>query len=119
MRSVSGVLSVLAFVLLPGLAPADEPRLDLVVQTGHTSGSEEVAMSGDGKYLVTGSQGKAAILWEAATGRILQTFQEHSDRIRSVAISGDGKCVVTGMAADRPASRQAGARPAILWESAT
>ena len=66
-----------------------------------------MALSGDGKHLVTGSFDKTAILWEAASGKKLQTFVGHTDSVLSVAISGDAKYVVTG-------SRD---NTAILWEA--
>jgi WD40 repeat protein len=50
-----------------------------------------VAISGDGRQIVTGSSDKTAILWEAATGRQRQTFQGHTNDITSVAISPDSK----------------------------
>ena len=52
-----------------------------------------VALSGDGKHVLTGSGDKTAILWEAASGKKLQTFQGHTDSVKSVALSGDGKHV--------------------------
>jgi WD40 repeat protein len=46
--------------------------------------------------VLTGSADKSAILWEAAGGKILQTFQGHHREVTSVALSGDGKFVMTG-----------------------
>jgi WD40 repeat protein len=66
-----------------------------------------VALGGDGKHVVTGSEDKTAILWEAASDKKLQTFQGHT--ISSVTLSGDTKHVVTG---DND-------KTAILWEAAS
>src|SRR5262249_1472860 len=52
--------------------------------------------SGDGKRVVTGSFDSTAILWDAASGKRLQTFTGHTNAVMSVALSGDGKRVVTG-----------------------
>ena len=87
---------------------ASEPRLELVVQTGHTYYVTGVARSSDGKHVLTGSEDKTAILWEAASGKKLQTFNGHTEAVWSVALSGDGKFVLTG-------SRDS---TAILWGAA-
>lgn len=68
----------------------------------------ELQESGDGKHVVTGSFDMTAILWEAASGQKLQTFQGHTDLVTSVALSGDGKHVVTGSENTT----------AILWDAA-
>jgi len=65
-------------------------------------------LSGDGKFVVTGSSDRTAILWEAASGKKLQTFAGHTGEVHGVAISGDGALVLTG----------SGDKTAILWEAA-
>src|SRR5580704_4269786 len=93
------VLLVLAVGLPEAGKPAGavgEPALQVMLQTGHTQRVSSVALSGDGKYLVTGSLDKTAILWEASSGKKLQTFQAHNLEIASVALSADGKHLVTG-----------------------
>src|SRR5436309_969839 len=108
MRGVFRLLAILVLVFCQGRTSADEPRQEVFVQTGHTQGVMGVAISGDGKTVVTGSYDKTAILWEAASGKKLQTFQGHNGFVTSVAISGDGKFVLTG----------AEDRTAILWDAA-
>src|SRR5262245_18934639 len=56
-----------------------------------------VALSGDGKYALTGSNDNTAILWQAAGGKKLQTFPGSIGGVTSVALSGDGKYAVTGL----------------------
>jgi WD40 repeat protein len=63
------------------------------IQGGHTQIISRVAMSPDGKHVVTGSCDKTAILWEAATGKKLKTFQGHTSDVLDVALSADGKHV--------------------------
>src|SRR5262245_9610526 len=48
-----------------------------------------VALSRDGKLVLAGA-GRAATLWDPATGAKLQTFEGIKNRIESVALSGDG-----------------------------
>jgi uncharacterized protein (TIGR03067 family) len=88
----------------PGQAP--EPKLEVVLPT-ENSMVTGVALSGDGKRVVTGSEDGTAVLWEAATGKNLRTLQGIG--CNSVALSRDGKLVVTGTDDNR----------AILWEAAT
>jgi WD40 domain-containing protein len=57
---------------------------------GHTETVMSVARSGDGKLVATGSDDKTAILWEAASGKKLQTIPGRH-WITSVALSGDGQ----------------------------
>jgi WD40 repeat protein len=87
----------------------DEPRLQMVLQLGHTERVTSVALSADGKHLVTGSFDKTAILWEAFSGKKLQTAQGHTDWVKSVAFSADGRQVITGSLDGT----------AILWEVRT
>src|SRR5262245_6053409 len=108
MRSVSLLLSALALVLLTGLTPAADPRPELFLQTGHTSGVTSVALSADGKRVLTGSDDGTAILWQAEGGMKIQTFQGHTSEVTSVARGDDGQHAVTG-------SRDG---QAILWEVA-
>ena len=55
-----------------------------------------VAISPDGKYIVSGSQDKTLKLWEAGNGRLVRTFEGHNDSVYSVAFSPDGKNIVSG-----------------------
>lgn len=77
-------------------ASSDPVKPTLVIQKGHTSRVQSVALSRDGKWLVTGSEDETAILWETATGREVRTFHGHKDSINSVALSGDGRWLATG-----------------------
>ena len=59
-------------------------------------GITSVAISGDGKWLVTGSLDLTARLWEALNGKEIRGFRGHTDGVTSVALSGDGKWLATG-----------------------
>ncbi|WP_020467987.1 protein kinase domain-containing protein [Zavarzinella formosa] len=91
--------------------PPPEFRTDSIVRKfqGHNDEVASVAMSGDGKYVVTGSKDSTAILWDAAGGKQIQTFKGHKGRVASVALSSDAKLVLTG----------SWDNTAILWEAAT
>jgi len=76
---------------------------------GHTAWVYAVAVSPDGKYVLTGSLDNTARLWEAASGREIRSFTGHNAGVVAVAFSPDGQYVLTG-------SNDQTAR---LWETAT
>ncbi len=76
---------------------------------GHTGIVQCVAVSGDGKLVLTGSYDKTAILWDGSSGQKLHTLRGHDDGIMCVALSGDGKLAATGSHDHN----------AILWQTAT
>lgn len=55
-----------------------------------------VAFSPDGKSVLTGSRTGGAILWNAATGQQLRTFEGKEREARALAFSPDGKVMATG-----------------------
>jgi WD40 repeat protein len=55
-----------------------------------------VAVSPDGKRVVSGSDDKTVRVWDLASGRCEATLEGHGDRVCSVAVSPDGKRVVSG-----------------------
>jgi len=103
---LENALPLLVLVFVTSHASADDPRLELFLQTGHTQRVTSVAMSGDGKLVATASWDRTATLWETASGRKLQTFQG-TESVTSVALSGDGKFVVAA----------AGNGAAFLWDA--
>ncbi len=54
-----------------------------------------IAISGDGKIVLTGSIDGTATLWDAASGRRLRTLEGHANSVSAVALSGDGKFALT------------------------
>jgi WD40 repeat protein len=81
-------------IIRSGLQP---PSGSLVhILTGHPDTIWAVAVSGDGSRAVTGGDGGAVIVWDAAAGTVLQSLTGHLDTVRAVAVSGDGSRAVTG-----------------------
>jgi len=72
-------------------------RPELALQRGHSSSIECVALSADGRHMLTGSM-FMAILWDATTGTELRTFQGNR-WLNSLAISPDGLQVLTAYGA--------------------
>jgi serine/threonine protein kinase/WD40 repeat protein len=54
-----------------------------------------LSFNGDGTWIM-GRAFKTAYIWEAATGRTLQTFNGHVSFVNAVSVSEDGKLLVTG-----------------------
>ena len=53
-----------------------------------------LAFSPDGKTFVMGGSGRTLRLWDAKTGRLTQTLEEHTDTVDRVAFSPDGKTLL-------------------------
>jgi hypothetical protein len=66
--------------------------------TEHDSGVTSVAVTPDGKCVVSGSGDNTVRLWELATGQEVRRFTGHESTVRSVAVTPDGKYVVSGSA---------------------
>ena len=63
---------------------------------GHTEAVLAVAVSPDGRGIVTGSADNTARLWNAKTGAEMRVFEGHTKPVWAVAITPDGARIVTG-----------------------
>ena len=63
---------------------------------GHSHCVSSVAVSGDGKRVVSGSFDGTLKLWNPATGELIRTFEGYSGSLTSVAYSRDGRRVFSG-----------------------
>jgi WD40 repeat protein/serine/threonine protein kinase len=88
-----------SLVGLLGLPQGRAPLLAAAVlypgSTGHTGRVWSVAVSSDGRRLLTGSGDGTARVWDTATGRELLTPLQHDCEVTAVAISADGQFLVT------------------------
>ncbi|MGK7922113.1 MAG: DnaJ domain-containing protein [Trichodesmium sp.] len=66
--------------------------------TSHGDSVFAVAISSDGKSLVSGSADRTVRLWELETGKLKRTFPGHTDKVWAVAWSRDGKTIASGSA---------------------
>src|SRR5581483_9524112 len=63
-----------------------------------TRDSIAACFSPNGKYILTGSDDKVAILWDVGTRERLRSFEGHGGAVTAVAFSPDGARVLTGSA---------------------
>jgi len=88
------LLSVLAVCPLSSFAQDDTPQL--VLPIGHTSPVTSVAVSPDGKYVLSGSVDSTMKLWEVSTGREIRTFSIYNHSVTKVEFSPDGNYILSG-----------------------
>ena len=63
---------------------------------GHKRPIRAVAISPDGKFILTGSEDETAKLWNLESGEEIQTFIGNESSVESVGFSPDGKFILTG-----------------------
>ncbi|MEW6494629.1 MAG: hypothetical protein AB1589_19230, partial [Cyanobacteriota bacterium] len=63
---------------------------------GHSSSVNAVAVTGDGKRAISGSDDSTLKVWNLETGEELFTLNGHSDWVNAVAVTGDGKQAISG-----------------------
>jgi WD40 repeat protein len=66
--------------------------------TGHSDSINCVAISPNGKILVSGSEDCAIALWNLETGKILACLEEHEAGVKAIALTPDGKMLVSASA---------------------
>ena len=63
----------------------------------HKAAVNSVAVTGDGKYIISGSADNTIAVWDIANKTLLHRFPEaHSGWITSVAVTGDDKYIISG-----------------------
>lgn len=63
---------------------------------GHARTITAMAVSADGRRLVSASDDHTVRVWDLATGRELRVFKKHDNYVKAAAISPDGEFVVSG-----------------------
>ncbi len=55
-----------------------------------------MAVSPDGRCIVTASKDNIVAVWDLETGKLVHTLKGHQDRVNSVAVSPDGRRIISG-----------------------
>jgi len=76
------------------LTPPSGPLIRTLV--GHTNVVEAVAVTPDGRHIVSGSWDKTLKVWDLESGRELTILKGHTEFIKAVVITPDGKRVISG-----------------------
>lgn len=63
---------------------------------GHSSAVKALAMTPDGKRLVSGGDDQRVILWDLLRGQPLRAFRGHEHFVSSVALRSDGQLLLSG-----------------------
>jgi WD40 repeat protein len=63
---------------------------------GHTDAVNDIAISGNGRYMISGSNDKTARVWDLGTGKQLRILPVDCWKVTSVAFSSDSRYAVTG-----------------------
>jgi WD40 repeat protein len=66
--------------------------------TGHSDSINCVAISANGKILVSGSEDSTIHLWNLETGKFLACLEEHEAGVKAIALTPDGKMLVSASA---------------------
>lgn len=70
-------------------------RAEIYAQLGHSNRISTIAISPDGRTIISGSQDNTIKLWDVASGRELKTLSGHSDVVSVVAYSPDGQTIIS------------------------
>jgi WD40 repeat protein len=63
--------------------------------TGHSDAVNNIALSPDGKRLISGSNDKTVIVWDLTNGKVLKTLKGHAWKVTSVNWNNDGRYAVS------------------------
>ncbi|NEP54540.1 MAG: WD40 repeat domain-containing protein, partial [Moorea sp. SIO3C2] len=79
--------------LTSSLTPPGGPLLRTL--TGHTEWINAVAITPDGKHVISGADDKTIKVWRWETGAELFTLSGHTDSVYAVAVTPDGKKLIS------------------------
>ncbi len=87
------------FIRLPGdVSPRVAEREPIVFWKGHEGIVLAVAVSPDGRTLVSGGEDRMICLWELPTGRALARWEAHDANVTALTFMPDGRRLVSGSA---------------------
>jgi WD40 repeat protein len=90
------ILVIWGILFLFSLQVLSEEAPTLMMQLGHSGPVYGLALSDDGRFVVSASSDNTLKLWDFETGREMRTFRGHLNAVFCAAISPDGKYVASG-----------------------
>jgi WD40 repeat protein len=63
---------------------------------GHSDDVTAVALTSDGRRVVSGSRDKTLCVWDLESGQLIRTLHGHTREIGTVALTVDGRWIVSG-----------------------
>ncbi|MFM6255198.1 MAG: WD40 repeat domain-containing protein, partial [Dolichospermum sp.] len=63
---------------------------------GHSNSVNAIAVTPDGKTVISGSSDNTIKIWDLETGEEKLTFKGHSSWVTAIAVTPDGKTVISG-----------------------
>jgi len=89
---------LITVILLVYVGCSKQNNVEVFPQLGHNGFVLSVAISSDGKRILSGAIDNSIKLWDTESGREIRTFVGHGDKINTVLFSPDGKHIVSGSA---------------------
>jgi WD40 repeat protein/tRNA A-37 threonylcarbamoyl transferase component Bud32 len=86
----------LNYLSINSLLPNQRNHVLVNTLTGHSKQVYAIAITPDGRTLVTGCVDNTVRLWNLPDGKPLLTLSGHSDKVKSIAISSDGQTIASG-----------------------
>ncbi|MDB9492226.1 WD40 repeat domain-containing protein [Dolichospermum circinale CS-534/05] len=80
--------------LTPSLTPPGSPLIRTL--SGHSRSVNAIAVTPDGKTVISGSWDNTIKIWDVGTGTQKFTLEGHSDPVNAIAVTPDGKTVISG-----------------------
>ncbi|MFM5946390.1 MAG: WD40 repeat domain-containing protein, partial [Dolichospermum sp.] len=80
--------------LTPSLTPPGSHLIRTL--TGHSYLVRAIALTPDGKTVISGSNDETIKIWDLETGEEKLTFKGHSSWVTAIAVTPDGKTVISG-----------------------
>ena len=85
-----------AGIITPVVKYLENPENQKKVLGKHTAAVECVFYRPDGNYIVSGSDDKSLIIWDAKTGKKIRVLEGHTNLVSCLAYSPDGNYIVSG-----------------------